>query len=218
MAVFNAIVQGMEWLLLQFYNLTHSYGVAIILLTIAVRIVIMPLYHGQLKYMRKMQEMQPEIKRIQAKHKGDSQRINQEMMDLYKRVGTNPLSGCIPMIVQLPVLWALYSGLLHFPYHGSRSFLWLPSLSHADPLYILPVLVAASTFWQTKVTMPAGGVDRSQQMITYIMMPALLFFISMRYPSGLSLYWLFSTLFTVAQSYLMGTARNSGTPAAKVQK
>lgn len=208
----------MEWLLLQFYHLTGSYGVAIILLTIAVRFVIMPLYHGQLKYMRKMQEMQPEIKRIQAKFKGDSQRINQEMMALYKRVGTNPLSGCVPMIVQLPVLWALYSAFLHFPYHGSRAFLWLPSLSHPDPFYILPVLVGASTFWQTFVTMPSGTVDRSQQMITFIMMPALLFFISMRYASGLSLYWLVSTLFTVGQSYVMGVGRASRVSAAKVQK
>lgn len=216
--MFNAIVQGMDWVMLQFYDFTHSYGLAIILLTIAVRVVIMPLYHGQLKYMRKMQEMQPEIKRIQAKYKGDPQRLNQETMDVYKRAGTNPLSGCVPMIVQLPILWALYSALLRFPYHGLRSFLWLPSLSHPDPFYILPVLVAASTFWQTRVTMPAGGADRSQQMITYIMMPALLFFISMRYPSGLSLYWLFSTLFTVAQSYIMGVGRPSRAATAKAGK
>ncbi len=217
MALFNALVSGMQWVMQFFYNITHSYGLAIILLTIVVRVVIMPLYHGQLRYMRKMQELQPEMKRLQEKYKKDPQRLNQEMMDLYKRVGTNPLAGCIPMIVQLPILYALFAGLEHFPYIGSKAFLWLPSLSLPDPYYILPVIVAGTTLWQTFVTMPRAGTDRSQQMITYIMMPALLFFISMRYASGLSLYWAVATLFTVGQSYLSGVGRPQAS-AAKVQK
>ncbi len=217
MAIFNALVSAMEWVLQQFYLFTHSYGLAIILLTILVRVVIMPLYHGQLRYMRKMQEMQPELKRIQQKYKGDSQRINQETMDLYKRAGTNPLSGCIPMIVQLPILYALYQALLRFHYIGIPSFLWLHNLSKPDPYFILPALVALSTFWQTWVTMPRGTTDRSQQMITYILMPAFLFYISMRYASGLSLYWFFATLFTVAQSYVMGVGRPR-TPVVKAEK
>ncbi|MDA8346538.1 MAG: YidC/Oxa1 family membrane protein insertase [Thermaerobacter sp.] len=217
MAIFYALVSGMEWVLQQFYLFTHSYGLAIILLTIVVRIVIMPLYHGQLRYMRKMQEVQPEMKRIQQKFKGDPQRINQETMELYKRAGTNPLSGCIPMIVQLPLLYALFEALQKFHYVGVPTFLWLPTLSKPDPYFILPALVAVSTFWQTWVTMPRGTVDRSQQMITYILMPAFLFYISMRYPSGLSLYWLFATLFTVAQSYVMGVGRPR-TPVVKANK
>ncbi len=217
MALFNALVSGMQWVMQFFYNLTHSYGLAIILLTIVVRVVIMPLYHGQLRYMRKMQELQPEMKRLQEKYKKDPQRLNQEMMELYKRVGTNPLSGCIPMIVQLPILYALFAALMHFHYHGSHSFLWLPNLSLPDPYYILPVIVAATTLWQTFVTMPRTGGDRTQQMITYIMMPAMLFFISMRYASGLSLYWAIATFFTVGQAYLSGAVRTQASPA-KVQK
>ncbi len=217
MALFNALVSGMQWVMQFFYHITHSYGLAIILLTIVVRVVIMPLYHGQLRYMRKMQEVQPEMKRLQEKYKKDPQRLNQETMDLYKRVGTNPLSGCIPMIVQLPILYALFAGLEHFPYIGSKAFLWLPNLSLPDPYYILPIIVAGTTLWQTFVTMPRTSTDRSQQMITYIMMPALLFFISMRYASGLSLYWAVATLFTVGQSYLSGAGRPQ-VSAAKVQK
>ncbi len=217
MAIWNALVSAMEWVLQQFYLLTHSYGLAIILMTILVRVVIMPLYHGQLRYMRKMQEMQPELKRIQQKYKGDAQRINQETMDLYKRAGTNPLSGCIPMIVQLPILYALYEALLQFHYLGTPAFLWIPTLKLPDPYYILPALVAVSTFWQTFVTMPRGTTERSQQMIMYIMMPAFLFYISMRYASGLSLYWLFATLFTVAQSYVMGVGKPR-TPVVKANK
>lgn len=218
MALWNGLVAGIQWLMQLFFNGTHSYGVAIILLTILVRIVIMPLYHGQLRYMRKMQEMQPEMKRIQEKYKKDPQRLNQEMTSLYKRVGTNPLSGCVPMIVQLPILYALFDALMHFPYHGTPSFLWLPSLSKADPYYILPILVAGTTLWQTFVTMPSSTTDRSQQLLTYIMMPALLFYISMRYASGLSLYWAVATLFTVAQSYFSGVGRRQQTSVAKVQK
>lgn len=217
MALFEALVHAMQWVLLQFYHLTGSYGIAIILLTIAVRVVIMPLYHGQLRYMRKMQEMQPEMKRLQEKFKGDPQRLNQEMGQLYKRVGTNPLSGCIPMIVQLPILYALYAAFLHFHYVGPQNFLWLPSLSKPDQLFILPAAVALSTFWQTWVTMPRGTVDRTQQLITYIFMPALLFYISMRYASALSLYWLIATLFTVAQTYVMGVGRPR-TPVVKAEK
>ena len=217
MAVWNGLVHGIEWVMQQIYLVTHSYGLAIILLTIVVRVIIMPLYHGQLRYMRKMQEMQPEMKRIQAKFKGDPQKLNQEMMDLYKRVGTNPLSGCFPMVVQLPLLYAFYAALIHFHYVGSRSFLWLHSLSKPDPYFILPILVGVTTFWQTFATMPSAGVDRSQQLLTYVLMPALLFYVSMRYASGLSLYWVVATLFTIAQAYVSGAARPFA-PAAKVHE
>lgn len=207
----------MQWVLMAFYGLTHSYGLAIILLTVAVRIVIIPLYHGQLRYMRKMQELQPEMKRLQAKYKGEPQKLNQEMMDLYKRVGTNPLSGCLPMVVQLPILYALYDGLIRFHWVGSTAFLWIPNLAHPDPIYILPVLVAGTTLWQTLVTMPRGTVEKSQQLITYVMMPALLLYVSLRYASALSLYWVVAALFTIAQSYISGVGRPH-TPVARVHK
>jgi len=196
------------------YQLTHSYGVAIILLTIAIRLIIMPIYQRQMISMKKMAQLAPRIKEIQKKYKGDTQRINQAQMDLYREYKVNPLAGCLPMLIQLPFLWAIYAAIREF--HFAGSFLWLPSLSVADPYFILPVLAAATTFWQTRIATPQTGTDKSQQMIMSILMPVFVGYWAWKFPAALSIYWVVSNFFAIAQQYLMvgSLAAPGGPPAA----
>lgn len=197
---------------------THSYGLAIILLTIVIRLLIMPIYQRQMISMRKMAQLQPKIKEIQQKYKGDTQRINQAQMDLYREYKVNPLSGCLPMLVQLPFLWAIYDALEKFHYVGASNFLWLPSLSVTDPFFILPILAAATTFWQTRISTPQMGSDKSQQLMMSIMMPLFVGYMAWRFPAGLSLYWVVSNLFAIGQQYLMiGSLATPGGAAPKVE-
>lgn len=207
MSIINALF---EW--------THSYGLAIILLTIGIRIVIMPIYQRQMVSMRRMAELQPKIKEIQKKFKGDQQRINQAQMDLYKEYKVNPLSGCLPMLIQIPLLWAIYDALEKFTYIGPSNFLWLQSLSKTDPLFILPALAAVTTFWQTRISTPSMGSDKTQQLMMSVMMPLFVGYMAWRFPAGLSLYWVVSNLFAIAQQYLMvGSLSAPGGPTPKAE-
>ncbi len=201
-AWFGYLVSAMAAVLTFFYGFAHNYGLAVVLLTIAVRIVIMPLYAKQMQSMRKMQQLQPEIKKLQEKYKGDPQKLNQSQMQLYKEYGVNPAAGCLPTLVQLPFLYALYDALRTYNYGIHSSFLWMSTLRSPDHLLILPILAGVSTFWQSWITSPPG-TDRSQQMIILILMPAFIFYISLRLPAGLDLYWVVSNLFAVAQQYVM---------------
>lgn len=187
-----------------FYGWTHSYGLAVILLTVVVRLVLVPIYQRQMGSLRKMQGLAPQIKKLQEKHKGEPQKLQQMTMQLYKDHKVNPAAGCLPMLIQLPILYALFQGLERFHYIGSSSFLWLQSLSKPDHLYILPVLAAVTTGWQTFITTPATMTqDKTQRNMMMIVMPLFIGYISIRFPAGLSLYWVMSNLFAIGQQYLM---------------
>lgn len=203
LAWYHGLVTLMANVLLFFYHISHSYGVAVILITIAVRLIIMPFYGRQMRSMKRMQTLSPQIKELQAKYKGDPQKLNQATMQLYKDNNVNLAAGCLPTILQLPFLWALFQALETFHYVGSSSFLWLTNLSGHDPLYILPILAAVTTFWQTKISSMQMSTDKSQQMITQIILPIFIFYMSIRFPAGLSLYWVVSNLFAIGQQYFM---------------
>jgi len=179
------------------YGWTGNYGVAIILLTVLLQTLLMPLTLKSLATSLKMQKLQPKIQEIQRRFKDDPQRMNVEMMELYKASGTNPLGGCLPILAQLPILWALFTMLRNcWELHGAPFGLWIRDLSAHDPYYVLPILMGLVMLFQQRLNPPAG--DPAQQKI-FMFMPLLFTIMFMNFPAGLVLYWMVSSLFGLAQ-------------------
>ena len=186
-----------------FYNITlalgfPNYGIAIILLGTVLKIVILPLTIKQVKAMRMMQKLQPEIQEIQNKHKNNPQKSQQMIMEVYKKNNANPFSGCWPILVQMPIFISLFFALRVFfepgqaPYYvdlDNVGFLWINNLGLPDPTYILPILVAVATFVQQKVTMSMSAQQHPIQNIMLYALPPFIGFISITFPSALALYW-----------------------------
>ena len=188
---------------LQFvYKFIPNYGIAIILVTILIRLITFPLQYKSFKSMKKMQGIQPELKKIKEKYKDEPQKMQKETMDLFKKAGANPLSGCLPLLLQMPFFFAIYKvlyssvELVGAPFYG-----WIHDLSVHDPIYILPVLMAAAMFAQQKMT-PTASVDPTQAKIM-MFMPIIFAFIMKSLPAGLVLYILVSTVVGVLQQMLV---------------
>ena len=206
----NIIVEGMTSLLNILYNFSATvgfpnYGVAIILLTMLIKTLIYPLTYKQMASMRKTIEIQPKIKAIQAKYKNDKEKANAAVMELYKEHKVNPMGGCLPILVQLPIFWALYSTLRNFPYAGTADaahwFLGFDlTYTYGFALtfhLLLPVFAAATTFLQTKLTSP-NTTDPTQKTMLY-MMPVFFAYISATVPAGLALYWVTMNVVSIFQ-------------------
>ncbi len=207
----NIIVEGMTYLLNVLFSLSSAvglpnYGVAIILLTMLIKTLIYPLTYKQMASMRKTVDLQPKIKAIQEKYKNDKEKANAAVMELYKEHNVNPMGGCLPIVVQLPIFWALYSTLRNFKYDpsniGAHMFLGF-DLTHIygfTPSYhiILPLFAAATTYLQTKVTNPNASTDPTQKTMLYIM-PVFFAYISATVPSGLALYWVTMNVVSILQ-------------------
>ena len=188
-----------------------SYGLAIILLTVIIKIALYPLTAKQLNSMKAMQKIQPELKKLQKKYKDSPQILQQKMMELYQKEGVNPLAGCLPILIQMPILMAMYYALFNFDYgEVAPSFLWLPSLSEPDPIYILPLLSAFTTFLQQKISMTEMT---PQTKIMMIMMPLFIGWISLNFPAGLVLYWVTMNVVQIVQQ-LWVYRKNSNEEAA----
>ncbi|MEW6770632.1 MAG: YidC/Oxa1 family membrane protein insertase [Bacillota bacterium] len=222
--LFGSLVKGMTFLLTWLYNGTAavglpSYGLAIILLTVIVRVLLYPLNYKQMHSMLALQRLQPKVKEIQEKYRKDPQKLQQKMMELYQEHGVNPLGGCLPLLIQLPILIALYSALLHFPYAVAEHarFLWVPSLSGKDPYFLLPILAGATTYWQMRVTPQAGGQEQMQRMMT-LTMPVLFLWISSTLPAGLALYWVTFNVLSVGQQYLINRRLLAGKEAVQTDE
>lgn len=205
--MWQTLVSGIQTVLSYFYNITvsmgiPSYGLAIIFLTLLLKIVLYPLSYKQMHSMKKMQDIQPQVKEIQEKYKKTPEKANQAIMELYKTNQVNPMAGCLPLLVQMPILIALFQGLRDYQYADlGSSFLWIPHLKNPDPMYIIPVLVAATTYLQSKYTTPSSGDAASNQtakMMLYFM-PLFIGYISINFPAGLGLYWIFFSVFGTAQ-------------------
>lgn len=213
--------KALLWTLNLFHGIFHNYGIAIILLTLVIRILFWPLTHKSTESMRRMQELQPEIKAIQALHKKDPQRMQQETMKLYKEKKVNPMGGCLPMFVQIPVFIALFTVLRNAIELRYAGFLWIADLSAPENLFmgqvpfihslnILPLLMSASMVWQQKMTTPAVAAtpeQQQQQKMMMIMMPLMMLFFFYSMPSGLVLYWTTSNLLMIAQTGIRNLRR-----------
>ncbi|VGO16183.1 Membrane protein insertase YidC [Pontiella desulfatans] len=202
------------WTLNKFFAVIPNYGVAIILLTLLIRILFWPLTHKSTESMKRMQEIQPEIKALQAKYKKDPQRMQQETMKLYKEKKVNPMGGCIPMFVQIPVFIALFTVLRNAIELRYAGFLWIADLSQPENLFagsipfvgslnILPLLMSVSMIWQQKLSSPGTAAtpeQQQQQKMMMFMMPIMMLFFFYSMPSGLVLYWTTSNLLMIAQT------------------
>ena len=184
----------------------HNYGWSIVVLTIIINIVLFPLRHRSMVSMKKMQAIQPEMKAIQdryAKYKAtdpEKQKMNQEIWQLYKSKGVNPASGCVPMLLTMPVLLAFYSLLSQaIELRGAPFMLWIQDLSARDPYYVFPILMGATMFWQQKM-MPAGA-DPVQRRI-FLALPIVFTFLFLGMPSGLVIYWMVSNILTIGQQVI----------------
>lgn len=186
---------------------TGNYGWAIIVLTILIKMALYPLQHKSIVSMKKMQKAQPKVEAIKAKYKkakGDAdqrQKMNVEMMQLYQKEGINPMAGCLPLVLQLPILWGFYNLLSRaIELRGAPWALWIHDLSEKDPYYITPILMTATMFIQTWIT-PSTGDPAQRRM--FLIMPLVFGFLFKDFPSGLVLYWLVQNILTIAQQMIM---------------
>ena len=190
-------------LLRMIYGYVGNYGVAIIILTIIVRIVLFPLTYKGMKSMKRMQQLSPRMKKLQAKYKNNKEKLNKEMMGLYRKNRVNPLGGCLPMLLQLPVFFALYSSLSsavelrHAPF-----ILWISDLSQPDGLGITPLLMGASMYFQQKLTPQTAMMDSTQAKVMQ-MLPFIFTIFTFTFPSGLTLYWVTSNILSIAQQQII---------------
>jgi YidC/Oxa1 family membrane protein insertase len=223
------LVQPIETALRFFTELTGSAGLAIIILTIGIRTAMLPLTLIQVRSQKAMQRMQPQLKELQQKYGSDRQRMAQEQMRLYRENGVNPAAGCLPLVLQMPIWFALYAALNQLaatypPFQ--EGFLWIPSLAHSDPYYILPVITGV-TQWVVQRMSMLPTTDPQQQQMNRMMefMPLMFFFFSLQVASGLALYWVVSNVYTFFQQYFMvgwgtlpflgsGGSSSGGTPAS----
>ena len=178
-----------------FYSWTGNYGVAIIMLTILLQACLFKFTQISLKSSAQMKKVQPEMKRLQEKYKGNPELLNREMLALYQKYKINPLAGCLPLLIQLPIFLALFNALrTSWSLHGAKFIWWITDLSSKDPYYILPVLMGVVMFFQQRSTMPAGMDPAQAAMFKY--MPLIFTLLFMNFPSGLVLYWLTNSLIT----------------------
>ena len=195
------LLGALKWI----HAFVGNYGWSIIGLTILINLTIFPLRHKSVVSMRKMQQLQPQLKAIQDRYAGlkvtdpARQKMNTEVMNLYRERGVNPASGCVPMLLTLPVLFAFYSLLSQsIELRGASFGLWLHDLSVPDPYYITPIMMGATMFWQQKIT--PTSADPAQQKVM-MFMPLMFSFMFLRAPSGLVVYWFVSNLWAIGQQY-----------------
>ena len=196
------------WLKWTHEHIASNWGMAIIILTVIINVALLPLRIFSMKSALKMQKLQPQMKAIQEKYKKypmrdpKRQEMNAEISELYKREGVNPAGGCLPLLIQMPFLFAFYSMLANAIELRQQPFLWLHDLSAPDKLYIMPVLIVVSTYLMQKMT-PSAGMDPKQQQMMTLMMPLMIGWFSFNLPSGLSVYWIVGNVILMIQQYFI---------------
>lgn len=224
----QALVDFVVYVLNAIYGVVGNYGIAIIIVTILMRIVIFPLTLKQEKSMKKMRDLQPEIEKIKEKYKDSPQEYQQKTAELYRESGVNPLGGCLPLLIQMPVFVALYWAFSGNAIPADAKFLWF-TLKQPDRLFmignfafnLLPILNVGVTYIQQKImTNTTSGQESNQQMKTMLyMMPLMMLFIFYRMPSGVTLYYLVSGALALLQQYIILKGRSDdGENNTKVTK
>ena len=189
-------------ILMWLHGIFGNWGWAIIALTIIIRIFLYPLTHKGMVSMQKIKEIAPKIKEVQEKHKGDPARMNAAVMEMYKKHGANPLGGCLPLLLQIPVFFAIYRVLLNaVELQGAPWMLWVTDLSRMDPYFVLPLLMGATMYYQQRIT-PSNFTDPLQEKV-FKFLPVIFTFFFITFPAGLVLYWFVNNLFSIAQQYLV---------------
>lgn len=188
----------------KFFN--DNYGIGIIIFTIIIRIILLPLMIFQTRSMRKTQEIQPQLKALQQKYSSKDtetmQKLQEEQRKLYAEAGVNPIAGCLPLVIQLPIIFALYQAIWRTSVLRTGHFLWL-QLGAKDPYYILPILAAVFTFLSSWLNMKGQPESNSMTTMMTVGMPLIIFFTALNVPSALSLYWVVTNAFQVGQTLLL---------------
>ena len=197
------ISRAILFVIMFFGRFMPNYGLVVILFALLISFIFYPITSFNQKTMRKTAEIQPKLLALQKKYKKDPQRLSKETMELYRKSGVNPMSGCLPLLIQMPIFFALYAILqTTINLRGAEFVGWLKDLSQPDPYFVLPILMGITMFLQQKIMGTQATQGESQRMLTY-MMPIFLTFIFLSLPSGIVLYWLSYNIFTIAQlSYL----------------
>ena len=206
------VTHPMQEALTFFYLMTQkagypSYGLAIILLTVAIKLLMYPLTVKQVKSMKAVQEMQPKVKALQEKYKDNKERLQTEIASLYKENKVNPLSGCLPLIVQMPILMGIFFAIKEYTYQGPTGFLWIANLQQgtsltdpSDPYFIIPLLCAVTTYVQQKQT-TTEMTQQNKMMLMF--MPVFIGYITITFPAGLGIYWVVSNFVQIVQQWFM---------------
>ncbi|EOL50939.1 YidC/Oxa1 family membrane protein insertase [Enterococcus caccae] len=191
---------------IKFLSISANTGIGIILFTLVIRIILLPLMHFQTKSMRKTQELQPKLKALQKQYSSkdpETQRLfREEQQKLYAENNVNPYAGCLPLLIQMPIMMALYQSISRVPELKQGSFLWL-NLGQPDPYLILPILAAVFTFASTYLTSMSQIESNASLKTMNFVMPVMIFVMGMSLASGLSLYWVVSNAFQVGQTLLI---------------
>lgn len=206
MNLINTIADILAQVLRVFFEWSGSYGLAIILLTLAVKLVLHPLTRRQLRSMKEMQYLAPQITVLREKYKGDPQRMNMEVMNLYRAHKVNPFGGCLPLVFQIPVLWGLFAVFRRPDIFNGATFLGVPldklptfpAIAKDPLLAIWPILVGATTYLQSRMS-----VTDPAQARMFIFMPVLVGWFATQFPVGLSVYWIVSTLAYMLEYYIV---------------
>lgn len=195
-----------EFIIFVAKTLWNSYGLAIIVTTIIVRLVLMPLMAKQVKSSQAMQELQPKIKELQQKYSSKDQntqkKLQEEQMKLFQENKVNPLAGCLPILIQMPILFAFYQAIMRTQQIKTQSFLWF-QLGNSDPYYILPVIAAVTTFLQQKIMMGRMGNTNPQMAMMMYVFPIMIAIPAFYFPSALALYWVVGNIFMIFQTYII---------------
>jgi YidC/Oxa1 family membrane protein insertase len=200
------IVYPLSWLIKEVAHLLGgSFGLSIIVVTVLIRLVLLPLMIKQTKSSKAMQALQPEMKALKEKYSSKDQKtqqkLQQETMALFSKHGVNPMAGCFPLIVQMPILIGFYHAISRTREIAQDSFLWF-DLGTKDPLYLLPIIAGITTFIQQKMMM-AGQEQNPQMAMMVWMMPIMIAFFAFSFPAALSLYWVVGNIFMILQTYFI---------------
>jgi len=196
LSIVEAVAKPLFYVLRYLYEYTHNYGVAIILLTIGIKLLFAPLQYKSYKSMQGMQKIQPKVQEVQKIYKDDRERLNKELMKLYREHKVNPVGGCLPMLLQMPVFIALFNVLyMTVDLRQAPFILWITDISVPDPFYVLPILMGASMVVQQKIMPTTMDPTQAKMML---MLPVFLTFLFLTFPAGLVLYWLMNNVLTIA--------------------
>jgi YidC/Oxa1 family membrane protein insertase len=216
-AIIRPVAVAVRWLLVWMHEHLHlAYGLVLIFFGILVRLLLWPLNQKAMRANLKLQEVQPLMKDIQERYKNDPQRMQQEMFKLYKEYNVNPLGGCWPMLLPMPVLFALFFVFGNTIELRGASFLWLPDLSRPDPLYIIPVIMGLSMYGLSKMGQVGMEPNPQMKMMLYVM-PIMMTFLFLNFASGLNLYYAVSNLASIPQQWLLARERQKRTARTIVE-
>ena len=201
---FTFIAKPMFLLLQYIHDYVGNWGWTIVLVTILIKLILYPLSYKGMVSMNKLKELSPKIKEIQEKYKNDKQKSGAKMMEFYKKEGVNPMGGCLPILLQIPVFFSIYRVLLNsIELKGAEWAFWITDLAEMDPYFVLPILMGITMYVQQLIT-PNQMQDELQKKL-FQFLPVIFTFFFLWFPAGLTLYWFINNLFTIAQQYYVNT-------------